>query len=60
MAIILRGSITNFKPFLEPPEFSFAFTVSTPDCKTTDMSHDSEQRLATHLAPILKVPQKLN
>lgn len=61
MAIILRGSITNFKPLLEPPEFSFAFTLSTPDCKTTDMSqNDGEQRLATHLTPILKVPQKLN
>ena len=37
----------NFQPFLEPPEFSFAFTLSTSDCKTTDMSQtDSEQRLA--------------
>lgn len=53
--------MTNFKPFLEPREFSFAFALSNPDCKTRDMSQkDSEQRLATHFAPTLKVPQKLN
>lgn len=51
----------NFQSFLESPGFSFAETLSTSDCKTTDMSQtDSEQRLATHLTPTLKVSQKLN
>ena len=47
--------------FLEPREFSFAFALSVLIAKTTDMSQkDSEQRLATHFAPTLRVPQKLN